>query len=107
VEPEGSLPHSQEPATCPYLLRLQYNPYLMNCWRNRIYFTKLRFSLNGGSIYVELLSGHEKSSLNPGTLNRGFTVCIVGKIQRKILNVVVSLGRKHTVIIDLTNECMW
>jgi hypothetical protein len=53
----------------------------MNCWGIRIYFTKLRFSLNGGYIvYMELLSGHEKIitqsriSLNAGTLNRGFTV---------------------------------
>jgi hypothetical protein len=47
----------------------------------RIYFTKLRFSLNGGYIvYMELLSVHEKIitksgiSLNAGTLNWGFTV---------------------------------
>jgi hypothetical protein len=53
----------------------------MNCWGIRIYFTKSRFSLNGGYIvYMELLSGHEKIitksgiSLNAGTLNRGFTV---------------------------------
>jgi hypothetical protein len=53
----------------------------MNCWGIRIYFTKSRFSLNGGFIvYMELLSGHEKIitksgiSLNAGTLNRGFTV---------------------------------
>jgi hypothetical protein len=53
----------------------------MNCWRIRTYFTKLRFSLNGGYIvYMELLSGHEKIitksgiSLNAETLNRGFTV---------------------------------
>jgi hypothetical protein len=53
----------------------------MNCWGIRIYFTKLRFSLNGGLfVYMELLSGHEKIitksgiSLNAGTLNRGFTV---------------------------------
>jgi hypothetical protein len=52
----------------------------MNCWGIRIYFTKSRFSLNGGYIvYLELLSGHEKIimksriSLNAGTLNRGFT----------------------------------
>jgi hypothetical protein len=54
----------------------------MNCWGIRIYFTKLRFSLNGG-FYMELLSGHEKIitksgiSLNGGTLNRGFTVFVV------------------------------
>jgi hypothetical protein len=53
----------------------------MNCWGIRIYFTKSRFSLNGGLfVYMELLSGHEKIitksgiSLNAGTLNRGFTV---------------------------------
>jgi hypothetical protein len=53
----------------------------MNCWGIRIYFTKSRFSLNGGYIvYMELLSGHKKIitksgiSLNAGTLNRGFTV---------------------------------
>jgi hypothetical protein len=53
----------------------------MNCWGIRIYFTKSRFSLNGGLfVYTELLSGHEKIitesgiSLNVGTLNRGFTV---------------------------------
>jgi hypothetical protein len=53
----------------------------MNCWGIRIYFTKSRFSLNGGYIvYMELLSGHEKIitksgiSPNAGTLNRGFTV---------------------------------
>jgi hypothetical protein len=53
----------------------------MNCWGIRIYFTKSRFSLNGGyTVYMELLSGHEKIitksgiSLNAGTLNRGFTV---------------------------------
>jgi hypothetical protein len=46
-----------------------------------MYFTKSRFSLNGGYIgYMELLSGHEKLitksgiSLNVGTLNWGFTV---------------------------------
>jgi hypothetical protein len=55
----------------------------MNCWGIRIYFTKSRFSLNGGYIvYMELLSGHEKIitksgiSLNAGTLNRGCTVHI-------------------------------
>jgi hypothetical protein len=48
---------------------------------DRIYFTKSRFSLNGGLfVYMELLSGHKKIitksriSLNAGTLNRGFTV---------------------------------
>jgi hypothetical protein len=53
----------------------------MTCWGIRIYFTKLRFSLNGGLfVYMELLSGHEKIitksgiSLNAGTLNQGFTV---------------------------------
>jgi hypothetical protein len=53
----------------------------MNCWGIRIYFTKSRFSLNGGLfVYMELLSGHEKIitkygiSLNVGTLNWGFTV---------------------------------
>jgi hypothetical protein len=53
----------------------------MNCWGISIYFTKSRFSLNGGLfVYVELLSGHEKIitksgiSLNAVTLNRGFTV---------------------------------
>jgi hypothetical protein len=53
----------------------------MNCWGVKIYFTKLRFSLNGGYIvYMELLSGREKIitksgiSLNAGTLNQGFTV---------------------------------
>jgi hypothetical protein len=36
----------------------------MNCWGITIYFTKSRFSLSGGYIvYMELLSGHEKSSL--------------------------------------------
>jgi hypothetical protein len=58
----------------------------MNCWGIRIYFTKSRFSLNGGYIvYMELLSEHEnittKSgiSLNAGTLNRGFTVLVMLK----------------------------
>jgi hypothetical protein len=58
----------------------------MNCWGIRIYFTKLRFSLNGGYIdYMELLLGHEKIitksriSLNAGTLNRGFTVVVSDK----------------------------
>jgi hypothetical protein len=53
----------------------------MNCWGIRIYFTKSRFSLNGGLfVYMEQLSGHEKIitksgiSLNAGTLNRDFTV---------------------------------
>jgi hypothetical protein len=53
----------------------------MNCWRIKIYFTKSRFSLNGGYIvYMEPLSGHEKIitksgiSLNAGTLNQDFTV---------------------------------
>jgi hypothetical protein len=53
----------------------------MNRWGIRIYFTKSRFSLNGGLfVYMELLSGHEKIitkseiSLNAGTLNQGFTV---------------------------------
>jgi hypothetical protein len=55
----------------------------MNCWGIRIYFTKSRFSLNGGLfLYTELLSGHEKIitkssiSLNAGTLNQGFTAII-------------------------------
>jgi hypothetical protein len=55
----------------------------MNCWGIRIYFTRLRCSLNGGLfVYMELLSGHEKIitksgiSLNAGTLSRGFTVCL-------------------------------
>jgi hypothetical protein len=50
----------------------------MNCWGIRMYFTKSRFSLNGGLfVYMEL---HEKIitksriSLNAGTLNQGFTV---------------------------------
>jgi hypothetical protein len=53
----------------------------MNCWGIRIYFTKSRFSLNGGLFfYMELLSGHEKIisksgiSLNAGALNPGFIV---------------------------------
>src|SRR5579875_2274481 len=53
----------------------------MNCWGIRIYFTKSRFSLNGGHIvYMELLLGHEKIitksgiSPNAGTLDWGFTV---------------------------------
>jgi hypothetical protein len=57
------------------------NWHLMNCWGIRIYFSKSRFSLNGGLfVYMELLSGHVKIitksgiSLNAGTLNRGFTV---------------------------------
>jgi hypothetical protein len=60
---------------------VQYNPYLMNCWGIKIYFSKSRFPLNGGLfVYMELLSGHEKIitksgiSLNVGTLNQGFTV---------------------------------
>jgi hypothetical protein len=55
----------------------------MNCWGIRIYFTKSRFSLNGGLfVHMELLLGHEKIisksgiSLNAGTLNWGFTVHI-------------------------------
>ena len=55
----------------------------MKCWGIRIYLTKSRFSLNGGYIvYMEVLSGHEKIitksgiSLDAGTLNRGFTVCV-------------------------------
>jgi hypothetical protein len=59
----------------------------MNCWGIRIYFTKLRFSLNGGlSVYMELLSGHEKIitksgiSLNAGTLNQDFNVYAEGKL---------------------------
>ena len=58
----------------------------MNCWGIGIYFTKLRFSLNGGYIvYMELLLRHEKIitksgiSLNAGTLNRGFTVFCIGQ----------------------------
>jgi hypothetical protein len=57
----------------------------MNCWGIRIYFTKLRFLLNGGYIvYMELLSGLEKIitksgiSLNVGTLNQGFAVYSTG-----------------------------
>jgi hypothetical protein len=52
----------------------------MNCWGIRIYFTKSSFSLNGDTVYTELLSGHEKIitksgiSLNAETLNWGFTV---------------------------------
>jgi hypothetical protein len=55
----------------------------MNCWGIRIYFTKSRFSLNGGLfVYMELLLGYEKTitksgiSLNAGTLNWGFTVFV-------------------------------
>jgi hypothetical protein len=65
----------------------------MNCWGIRIYFTKSRFSLNGGYVvYMELLSGHEKIitksgiSLNSRTLNRGFTVCIL------VAAVVIDTG---------------
>jgi hypothetical protein len=53
----------------------------MNYWWIRIYFTKFRLLINGGLfVYMELLSGHEKSItksgilLNAGTLNWGFTV---------------------------------
>ena len=45
----------------------------MNCWGIRIYFTKLRFSLNGGFIvYVELLSGHEKIITKSWNIKSGF-----------------------------------
>jgi hypothetical protein len=47
----------------------------MNCWGIRIYFTKSRFSLNGGSLFIwSYCQDMKKSSLNAGTLNRGFTV---------------------------------
>jgi hypothetical protein len=61
----------------------------MSCWGTRIYFTKLRFSLNGGYIvFMEVLSGHEKIitksgiSLNAGTLNLCFTVLILVQTMR-------------------------
>jgi hypothetical protein len=60
----------------------------MNFWGIRIYFTKSRFSLNGGLfVYMELLSGHDKIitksgiSLNARTLNRGFTVLVKRAMQ--------------------------
>jgi hypothetical protein len=75
----------------------------MNCWEIRIYFTKSRFSLNGGLfVYMELLSGHEKFitksgiSLNAGTLNRVFTVVVLGacifKRTQIFWDVTLSLG---------------
>jgi hypothetical protein len=69
----------------------------MNCWGIRIYFTKSRFSLNGGYIvYMEPLSGHEKIitksgfSLNAGTLNRGFTVmAYLIELQRRLYECLI------------------
>jgi hypothetical protein len=57
----------------------------MNCWGIRIYFTKSRFSLNGGYIVcMELLSGHEKNHhyirdfTKCGNIKSGFycTLCV-------------------------------
>jgi hypothetical protein len=70
----------------------------MDCWGIRIYFTKSRFSLNGGFIvYMELLSGHEKIitksriSLSAGTLNLGFTVVLkTVKSTKQILYHAIS-----------------
>jgi hypothetical protein len=45
----------------------------MNCWGIRIYFTKSRFSLNGGLfVYMELLLGHEKIITKCGNIKLGF-----------------------------------
>jgi hypothetical protein len=41
MEPEGSLPHSQEPATCPYLQlyqRISPGPRLCIVFRNMVIF---------------------------------------------------------------------
>ena len=71
----------------------------MNCWGIRIYFTKSRFSLNGGYIiYTELLLGHEKIitksgiSLNAGTLNQGFTIVLTRVFD--VIIVSISLNGK-------------
>jgi hypothetical protein len=46
----------------------------MNCCGIRIYFTKSRFSLNGGTLFIwSYCQNMKKSSLNVGTLNQGFT----------------------------------
>jgi hypothetical protein len=36
MEPEGSLPHSQEPATCPYTQRISPGPRLCIVFRNMV-----------------------------------------------------------------------
>jgi hypothetical protein len=88
----------------------------MNCWGIRIYFTKSRFSLNGGYIvYMELLSENEKiitkpgTSLNAGILNRGFIV-FNNKLANKIIHTQAfasSNGKKslkHVTSTDRDNH---
>jgi hypothetical protein len=73
--------HLQRYCTSEFYAVLQYSKTPIELLGDRIYFTKSRFSLNGGFIvYMELLLRHAKIitksriSLNAGTLNRGFTV---------------------------------
>jgi hypothetical protein len=80
----------------------------MNCWGIRIYFTRSRFSLNGGFIvYMELLSGHERIitksgiSLYAGTINRGSTVYFVvyfrTNLHISVYSVLLIIATKQTI----------
>jgi hypothetical protein len=85
----------------------------MNCREIRIYFTKSRFSLNGGLyVYMELLSGHKKIitksgiSLNAGTLNRGFTVIHSAKRKSNcILQTSQPFTHAYIIVVNTENVC--
>jgi len=48
MKPEGSLPHSQVPATCPYPEPARPSPLSHICVRACIYITSLRQIYDGG-----------------------------------------------------------
>jgi len=60
MESEGSLPHSQVPATCPYLEPARSSPYLHiplpeDPWLKPYAETKLKFSIAYISDYIETI----------------------------------------------------
>jgi hypothetical protein len=85
MEPESSLPHSQEPATCPYHQRISPGPRLCDLFRNMVFFTMrtcqhlaqppswrttpCRLSATAYPMYSQLpsISGGRSSIRNPRT----------------------------------------
>jgi hypothetical protein len=64
MEPEGSLPHSQEPATCPYPETYQSNHALPS------YFLKIHFS-----IILLPTCNNPTSVISHKNPNKNFIIC--------------------------------
>jgi hypothetical protein len=66
----------------------------MNGWGITIYFTKSRFSLNGGLLFIwSYCRDMKKSSLNAGTLNWGFTVVAKSVLEEILWLVHDRMGK--------------